>query len=524
MPRGEDRTRRPRATGQAPVSFRLRPWAAMSDTTLPSVAGRPRKERGRSTRPRLPAGNRLLATLVLAAAVVNGLFALALAPSSRFEITDPTRHIDNRLWAAMVAAALVPLGWGILRRRRAAWLIGCAVLAGTVGVDIAYGEPPTELLLPAVALVVLLLARRRLVAAPYRETLREHTFPTREAMVRTQELLDAYATDSMAPFKLREDVGHLFSAAGDAVLAFRVENRALLVAGDPFGTPDGVAEVIGQARRLARGAGLRFGIVAASEALSDRMRGEFGMHPIYLGCEAIVDAKAFTLSGHKIKKVRQAYNRVQREGFVLECKRFGELTEAERAELAACQERGRPPEEEQSFVMAPETYDAHGSERSIVVQARHAQDGHVGAFMVFMPLTQRRLWSLAVQLRDPASPNGTIDALIAFALLQAQEQGVDELSLNFAAARRYVYEPVHGFWPRVAKLLAFLAMRWTQIDQLRYHNEKFSPTWEQRSVICEHVLEAPHLAFAVIWQEGQLPRPNAFIRPAWPQRSDALPA
>jgi lysyl-tRNA synthetase class 2 len=496
----------------------------MSDTTLPSLAGRPRKARGRSTRPRLPAGNRLLAALVLAAAAINGLFALAVAPSSRFEIADPTTHIDDRLWAAMVAAALVPLGWGVLRRRRGAWMIGCAVLAGTLAVDLAYGEPPTELLLPAVALAVLLLARRRLVAAPYRETLRAQTVPTREAMVRTQELLDAYATDSMAPFKLREDVGHLFSRAGDAVLAFRVENRALLVAGDPIGSPEGVADVIGRARRLARGAGLRFGIVAASEALSDRMRSEFGMRPVYLGCEAIVDASSFTLTGHKIKKVRQAHARVQREGFALECKRLGDLSDAELAELAACQERGRPPEEEQSFVMAPETYDAHGSDRSIVVQARHREDGHVGAFMVFMPLTQRKMWSLAMQLRDPSSPNGTVDALIAHALLCAQEEGVEELSLNFAAARRYVYEPVHGFWPRVAKVLAYLAMRWTQIDQLRYHNEKFSPTWEQRSVIVEHALEVPHLAFAVIWQEGQLPRPNAFIRPAWPQRSDALPA
>jgi lysylphosphatidylglycerol synthetase-like protein (DUF2156 family) len=498
--------------------------AGMTDTILPLVTGRTRKPRGRSTRPRLPAGNRLLATLVLAAAAVNGLFALALAPSSRFEITDPTQHIDNRLWAAGVAALLVPLGWGLLRRRRGAWIVSCALLAGVVGVDLAYGEPPTELLLPVIALTGVLLARHRLVAGNYRETLRAHTVPTREAMVRTQALIDEYATDSMAPFKLREDVGHMFSDAGDAVLAFRVENRALLVASDPIGSPDGVAEDINRARCPARGSGLRFGIVAASEELSDRMRAEFGMRPIYLGCEAIVDAKAFTLQGHKIKKVRQAYNRVQREGYALECKRFGELSDAERAELAACQERGRPPEEEQSFVMAPETYDAHGSERSIVVQARHVEDGHVGAFMVFMPLTQRKMWSLAMQLRDPESPNGTVDALIAYALLQAQEQGVDELSLNFAAARRYVYEPVFGFWPRVAKGLAYLAMRWTQIDQLRYHNEKFSPTWEPRSVICEHALEAPHLAFAVIWQEGQLPRPNAFIRPAWPQRSDALPA
>lgn len=168
--------------------------------------------------------------------------------------------------------------------------------------------------------------------------------------------------------------------------------------------------------------------------------------------------------------------------------------------------------------------NAPGSERSVVVMARHEEDGHIAGFLVFMPLVQRSLWSMALQLRDPASPNGTVDALIVHALQEAKADGVRELSLNFAGARRYVYEPVHGFWPRVARLLARLAMRWTQIDQLRYHNEKFSPTWEPRSVILEHVLEAPHLTFAIIWQEGQLPRPDAFLRPAWPQRADPLPA
>lgn len=228
------------------------------------------RTRTRSTRPRLPAGNRLLAAVVLAAALINGLFALAIGPPSRFDINDPSTIVDERVWSTLVAAALVPLAWGILRRRRGAWLILVAVLVGVVGVDVVHGDEPSELLLPAIGLIGVLMACRRLVAEPFRETLRRHTLPTRKAMARTQELLEAHATDSMAPFKLREDVGHLFSAAGDAVLAFRVENRALLVAGDPIGTPAGVDEVIQQARRLARGAGLRFAVVAASEGLCDR--------------------------------------------------------------------------------------------------------------------------------------------------------------------------------------------------------------------------------------------------------------
>lgn len=495
----------------------------MQKMPLPRLLSPPARIRTGSTRPRLAAGNRVLATVVLAGALINGLFALALSPSGRFEIGDPTTHIDDRVWAGLVAATLIPLGWGLLRRRRGAWLLALTVLAAIAIIDVVYGDEPTELILPVLAFVGLLLARDLLVAEPYRETLRRHTLPTRKAMERTQALLEAHGRDAMAPFKLREDVGHLFSEKGDAVLAFRVDNRALLVASDPIGTPEGITEVLCTARCLARGAGLRFGVVAASQELSERMREEFGMRPIYLGCEAVVETAGFSLQGHKIKKVRQAYNRVKREGFELETVPLADLTPADREALLSCRLLARPDEDETTFAMSPESFDAPGSENSIVVRARHAGDGHIAGFMVFMPLVQRSMWSLAVQLRDPNSPNGVMDALITHAILSAQDAGVEELSLNFAAARRYVHEPVAGFWPRVARVLAHLAMRWTQIDTLRAHNEKFSPRWEQRYVILEHVLEAPHLAFAVIWQEGQLPRPDGWLRPAWPQRADPLP-
>lgn len=484
----------------------------------------PARIRTGSTRPPLAIGNRLLAALVLAGALINGLFALALSPSTRFEIGDPTTHIDDRVWAFLVAASLVPLGWGLLRRRRGAWLLSLVVLGGVCLIDVVYGDEPTELILPLLGFIGLFLARDRLVAEPYRETLRRHTMPTRKAMERTQELLEAHGRDAMAPFKLREDVGHLFSEKGDAVLAFRVDNRAMLVASDPIGTDEGTAEVMNTARCLARGAGLRFGVVAASQEFADRMRAEFGMRPIYLGCEAVVDTAGFTLEGHGIKKVRQAYNRVRREGFALETVLLRDMGPAEREALLACRHLARPDEDATTFAMSPESFDAPGSENSIVVRARHTEDDHVAGFMVFMPLVQRSMWSLAVQLRDPNSPNGVMDALIAHALISAREAGAEELSLNFAAARRYLHEPVAGFWPRVAKVLAKLAMRWTQIDTLRAHNDKFSPRWEQRFGIVEHVLETPHTAFALIWQEGQLPRPDGWIRPAWPQRADPLHA
>lgn len=339
--------------------------------------------------------------------------------------------------------------------------------------------------------------------------------PTREALTRTHDLVRQHGRDAMAPFKLRTDVGHLFSPARDAVLAFRVENRALLVSGDPVGTPAGQRAVLQLARELAENAGLSFGVTTASVPMADLLRDEFGMRPIYMGCEAVVPTAGFSLQGGKIKKVRQAHRRVQGAGYELVRRRGEALSAAQRASLRELYEATRA-HEEQSFAMAPESIEAPGLDEAEFVMAEHVETGEIAGVMVFVPLAGRSMWSLALQLRDPNSPNGVIDALVAHVLLEAQAEGVEAISLNFAAARRYLHEEVHGLWPRVARALAKLATRWTQIDDLRAHNEKFSPKWEQRFLVVEHPLDLPRLAFATIWQEGQLPRPDLFLRPAWP--------
>lgn len=475
--------------------------------------------------PRVSRETRLAIVIASAVGAVNLLAGLALTPSEHLQAVahrvDSSRlapAIAGGPWDLLVAALLFPLAWGLLRRRAAAWGSALALLALVAALDIRHAEPPLEVAIPAFGITALVALRRRMVAEPYREALRRHMLPTADAFARTVLLVQAYGRDTLAPFKLRPDVGHLFSDAGDAVLAFRVENRVMLVAGDPVGSPDGIDAVLRSARDLARGAGLRFGLAGASEALAMHLRDDLGMHSVYLGCEAIVETASFTLEGKAIKKVRQAHRRVQREGYELELLPLADLSAADREALHRCRVAARPESEEQSFSMAPDSIDGPGCADALICFARHQVTGAVAGLIVFMPLGQRSLWSLALQLRDPEAPNGVIDALLVHALQEAREAGIDEVSLNFSAARRYVHEPAIGFWPNVARLLAKLAMRWTQIDDLRFHNEKFSPRWDPRYVVVDHPLQLPHITFAVIWQEGQLPRPDAFLSPAWPLR------
>jgi len=474
--------------------------------------------------PRVSRETRMVVATVSVFALLNGLAALAYLPSERMQdvgekVADSRLHpmIAGGLWAAGLSAILVVLAFGVLRKRRGAWMLGLAMLSTLAVLEVIHDHSASTVALPIVGVGSLLAMRRKLVAEPYRQLLQRHMLPTSDALTRTHALVREYGRDSMAPFKMRTDVGHLFSPDGDAVLAFRVENRTLLVSGDPVGTPEGQRAVLEHARELAHGAGLLFGISTASEEFAHLLRDDYGMLPVYMGCEAVVATESFSLQGHKIKKVRQAHRRVQLAGYVLESRTRADLEPAERVALRHLQAVSRGADEEQSFAMAPESIEAPGLDDARLILARNPETGHIAGVMAFMPLAGRSLWSLAMQLRDPDSPNGVIDALVVHALESAKAAGVDAVSLNFAAARRYLHEPVEGFWPHVAKHLAKLATRWTQIDDLRYHNDKFSPEWEQRFMVVERGMHFPHVAFGTIWQEGQLPRPDAFIRPAWPE-------
>jgi lysyl-tRNA synthetase class 2 len=87
------------------------------------------------------------------------------------------------------------------------------------------------------------------------------------------------------------------------------------------------------------------------------------------------------------------------------------------------------------------------------------------------------------------------------------EEGIDELSLNFAAFGRLLRSPAGGL-ERVAGRLLRIAERWFQVERLYRFNAKFSPAWQPRYLVYESYTSLPRTALAVMWAEGQAPRPT----------------
>ena len=88
-----------------------------------------------------------------------------------------------------------------------------------------------------------------------------------------------------------------------------------------------------------------------------------------------------------------------------------------------------------------------------------------------------------------------------------RERGIEELSLNFATAARFMNAPRNGF-ERIIGKLAVKLNRYFQIESLYRFNAKFFPRWEPRYAVYEGVFGLPRMSLAGMWAEGQLPKPQ----------------
>jgi lysyl-tRNA synthetase class 2 len=317
--------------------------------------------------------------------------------------------------------------------------------------------------------------------------------PDEDARRRARELIRAHGSDTLAFFKLRQDLQYLFAQDRRAFVGYTIENGVLVVAGDPVGPLDAVRELVRDITHFAEMHGLRITAIGASTQLVPLWRG-CGLRALYIGDEAIVQTATFSLEGRSIRKVRQSVHRLTNAGYTAAVSRPAELDAATLVELEDVSSRWRGHEPERGFAM---TMDVLGDDGTVVI-ARDA-DGAVRAFLHFVPTHGRPALSLSFMRRDRATPNGLTEFLVVRAVELLRERGIEELSLNFVMFGRLFERPF------LRRLIRF-GSRWFQIESLYRFTAKFSPRWEPRYFVFDGLLGLPRAGLAALWVEGQVPR------------------
>lgn len=314
-----------------------------------------------------------------------------------------------------------------------------------------------------------------------------------------------HGRDTLAHFKLRTDVLHLVAGSGRALVGYAVVGGVMLVGGDPIGPPEEVGVLLAEARGYARDQGLRLGILGASEEVRP-LAEEAGLRCLYVGDEAIVDVGAFSTTGSSMRKLRKPALRLEREGWTIAVRRLGELGDGELDALEALAERALGGAPERSFAWAMDGLRGAHEDDSVVVIGSDADGVPHGLLHLVPSYGGRAAWSVSLMRRDAeTAANGLMDVLVVRAIEAARDEGIDEISLNFAAFSRWLREPASRRERLGGRAVRF-GSRFIQMETLLRFNQKFRPRWEPRYLAYEGRLGLPRTALAAMRAEGQRPR------------------
>jgi len=319
------------------------------------------------------------------------------------------------------------------------------------------------------------------------------------------QLVRTHGRDTLSFFKLRGDKQYFFSTDRAAFVGYRIENGVLLLSGDPVGPDTAIDPLLAQLRTFANARGLKLGAVGASESMRARYEA-LGLRTLYLGDEAIIDLQQFSLEGRPIRKVRQSVTRLRKAGYVAELHGRAAMDPDTLEAVERVLEVGRQGAPERGFSMAMDSISGPHIDQTLVLVA-HDDEGVVRGVLHFVPCYGRSAVSLSFMRRDPATPNGLTEFMVASATELLRDRGLDELSLNFATFARWMHSPSRWHERVLGKVVSVLNP-FFQIESLYRFNAKFFPRWEPRYLVYEGTLGLLRASLAAAWAEGQLPKPR----------------
>jgi lysyl-tRNA synthetase class 2 len=366
--------------------------------------------------------------------------------------------------------------------------------------------------LGAITLVALLVSLMAPAKAPQPGTEAERD--------RVRRLVQHPDSDTLAPFALRHDKSYVFSPDGRAAIGYRVFLGTAVVGGDPIGAADAQEAAIVEFLALARRRGWRPAVLGAREALLPIWKAHGVRRSLAIGDEVMLNVAAFSLEGRSIRNVRQAVRRTHKAGITTRVLRETALDDESADQLLGIHQRWLKGRAEHGFAMNLDAITSARHPDALLIVAS-APDGHAVGFQRYHPVGADQpsghptALSLDVMPRDPQSPNGVNERLIVDLVAWAREQGVDEISLNFAAFRPIMDAGSHRTpLQSVAYRAIHLLDPWIMLESLYRFNAKFRPGWQPRSVMFRSWGEVGWLAASALAMEFSLPLDRNRVAPA----------
>ncbi|HEY1715349.1 MAG TPA: phosphatidylglycerol lysyltransferase domain-containing protein, partial [Solirubrobacteraceae bacterium] len=228
----------------------------------------------------------------------------------------------------------------------------------------------------------------------------------RAAEIRARDIVRRHGTGTLDYFALRDDKQWFFHR--DSLVAYAVFGGVCLVSPDPIGPFSERAHVWDSFRNYVDRNGWGLGVMGAGEEWLPTYQAS-GMRFLYIGDEAVVDPRVFSLQGGKMKGLRQAVNRVARYGYTVRFLDPARLDPADAARMTELMAKSRRGEQERGFsMMLGRLFDRRDT--GLLLTLVEGPDGAPVAMCQFVPSPAIGGYSLDLMRRDPGEhPNGLLD-------------------------------------------------------------------------------------------------------------------
>ena len=384
------------------------------------------------------------------------------------------------------------------------------VVSGLIGLDGAFTYrsrffaeffPDALGTLGLVGVVVLAVLLFRPLAARHPHTADDWAHATR--------LVHTHGWDTLAYFALRGDKSFFFSRDGEAFLAYTYLGGYALVAGDPVGRQESVVAVLDEFLAVCDERAWTPALLAVREA-SMPLYSSRGFSAFYLGDEAIIDCRTFTLDGPAHKGLRGAVRRVgRRYTFRMLPESRASATLVGQLNAISARWRGKKPERGFTMSLSQDVVGA-GANPEFLLCVALDERGAPGGFLRVVPAYGPSFgYTLDLMRHDPDAPNGMTEFLIASAAEALRGRGVTRLSMNFAMWGRLFADDVpFTAGQRAARRLVGLLNPFFQIRSLREFNERFDPEWLPRVLAYRSRADLPNVGLLYAGAEGFLSVPG----------------
>jgi phosphatidylglycerol lysyltransferase len=304
-----------------------------------------------------------------------------------------------------------------------------------------------------------------------------------------------HGADSLSYFAKQDDKSHAL-LSDDVFVAYRVVRRVAVVVGDPVGPSGSVPGAIGQFVALCRDNDW----VPAFYETSDRWLPDYeaaGLRSFKLGEEAVIPLAGFSLSGSKIKNIRNGIAKVEREAPGIAVREYrpdardAEIDE-QLEDISAEWLQGKGIGE-MGFNLGVFSVSELDDKRTIVAAT---PDGTIWAFVTWLPYRRGQALVLDAMRRRSNAPASVMDLLIAKSALLFKEEGLEAISLATAPLANVDEAAVSAYDKGVRLIFEHFSTVYGYRSLFQF-KKKFNPCWEGRYLVFPRPDLLPRIAYAL---------------------------